>query len=381
MIVINAVIDNERNLIISPSRSFVGEKNSDMIEIDIGPFAQDDYEFFVLNFDNGISEGVFASNIIRTAEDKPAYIDNGLICCPIDSSHTASGTLRIQLEAHKTDDGVLTIRKSSVACIKFDDSVMGQINSQYKPNSVLERLVDAEGRIAAAESRIASTESRINDIENNGLAEIMDEEFDSVRSEITELDNELTGAETSINAVSDRVSVIEGYDISDKFDTVNQKIDEIESEIESINAFTSIPVAGNDTVGGVKIPNTSEISVSDDGSIRLRYGNMDSHSIFVLFAIAMLSETGRVETVIGETIDSIAQFVYSNSALVGNGTIDAIAFAVFESGEITWLDEKYEERTSRVRPNCVYVLRLDSEGMYMSGHEGIDLRELIMEGI
>ncbi len=381
MIVINAVIDNERNLIISPSRSFVGEKNSDMIEIDIGPFAQDDYEFFVLNFDNGISEGVFTSNIIRTAEDKPAYIDNGLICCPIDSTHTASGSLRIQLEAHKTDDGVLTIRKSSVACIKFDDSVMGQINSQYKPNSVLERLADAEGRIAATESRIASSESRIYNIENNGLAEIMDEEFDSVRSEITELDNELTGAETSINAVSDRVSVIEGYDISDKFDTVNQKIDEIESEIESINAFTSIPVAGSDTVGGVKIPNTSEISVSNDGSIRLRYGNMDPHSIFVLFAIAMLSETGRVETVIGETIDSIDQFVYSNSMMVGNGTIDAIAFAVFESGEITWLDEKYEERTSRVRPNCVYVLRLDSEGMYISGHEGVDLRDLIMEGI
>lgn len=129
---------------------------------------------------------------------------------------------------------------------------MGQINSQYKPNSVLERLADAEGRIAATESRIASSESRIYNIENNGLAEIMDEEFDSVRSEITELDNELTGAETSINAVSDRVSVIEGYDISDKFDTVNQKIDEIESEIESINAFTSIPVAGSDTVGGVK---------------------------------------------------------------------------------------------------------------------------------
>lgn len=381
MIVINAVIDNERNLIISPSRSFVGEKNSDMIEIDIGPFAQDDYEFFVLNFDNGISEGVFTSNIIRTAEDKPAYIDNGLICCPIDSSHTASGTLRIQLEAHKTVDGVLTIRKSSVACIKFDDSVMGQINSQYKPNSVLERLADAEGRIAAAESRIASSESRIYNIENNGLAEIMDEEFDSVRSEITELDNELTGAETSINAVSDRVSVIEGYDISDKFDTVDQKIDEIESEIESINAFTSIPVAAENTVGGIKIPNVSEFAVSNDGSIRLRYGNMDSHSIFVLFAIAMLNETGRVETVVGETIDSIDQFVYSNSMLVGNGTIDAIAFAVFESGEITWLDEKYEERTSRVRPNCVYVLRLDSEGMYMSGHEGVDLRELILEGI
>lgn len=108
---------------------------------------------------------------------------------------------------------------------------------------------------------------------------------------------------------------------------------------------------------------------------------MDPHSIFVLFAIAMLSETGRVETVIGETIDSIDQFVYSNSMMVGNGTIDAIAFAVFESGEITWLDEKYEERTSRVRPNCVYVLRLDSEGMYISGHEGVDLRDLIMEGI
>lgn len=381
MIVINAVIDNERNLIISPSRSFVGEKNSDMIEIDIGPFAQGDYEFFVLNFDNGISEGVFASNIIRTAEDKPAYIDNGLICCPIDSSHTASGTLRIQLEAHKTVDGVVTIRKSSVACIKFDDSVMGQVNTLYKPNPVLERLADAEGRIAVAESRIASTESRINDIENNGLAEIMDEEFDSVRSEITELDNELTSAEESINAVSNRVSVIEEYGVSDKFDTVNQKIDEIESEIESINAFTSIPVAGNDTVGGVKIPNTSEIAVSDEGNIKLNYGKMDAYSLFVLFAIAMISETGRVETVVGETIDSIASYVYNTSALIGDGVIEALAFAVFESGEITWLDEKYEDRTSRVRPNAVYVLRIDHEGMYISGYEGVDLRELIMEGI
>ena len=166
MIKVQATVDNQRNLVINPSEGFVGEQNAEMIEIDIGPFAQEDYDFFVLNFDNGISHGMFQSNVIGSNEDRPAYIDNGIIYCPIFAQHTASGTLKIQLEAHKTQEGYITVRKSSVASLSFRESIMGELNRLEESNPVYERIMKAEERLATAEGRVGSAEGRISAAEN-----------------------------------------------------------------------------------------------------------------------------------------------------------------------------------------------------------------------
>ena len=71
--VLTAIIDDGRNLVISPSEGFAGENNAEIIEIDIGPFADEDYDFFILNFENFGTKGKIVSNIIRTSADEPSY--------------------------------------------------------------------------------------------------------------------------------------------------------------------------------------------------------------------------------------------------------------------------------------------------------------------
>ena len=346
---VSAVIDSEGRLSVNPSSGYVGDRNVEMIEIDIGPFADENYDFFVLNFDNGISGGAFPSNVISTAEDKPAYIDNGAIFCPIDAMHTVSGKLKFQLEAHKTVDGVITVRKSSVACISFGESLRGQTDAPEKKNPVYERLADAEGRIASAEGRIA-------DIEKANFA----------------------GA---IDGLDGRISDIEEYDFSEKIGALGKKLDDLENEFENSDAITSIPAADDKTLGGVKISRNSDVYVNGSGFLGLRYGNADIYALSVLIVIALLSDSGRIETVVGNNVEDISSAVFGMSMQLADGMLEAVVFAAFESGEITWVDENYEERTASVAPNSVYVLRFADGATVLEAYTGSELRSLITEGI
>lgn len=345
---VSAVIDSEGRLSVNPSSGYVGDQNAEMIEIDIGPFADENYDFFVLNFDNGISGGAFPSNVISTADDKPAYIDNGVIFCPVDASHTASGRLEIQLEAHKTVDGVITVRKSSVVCISFGRSLAVQTEAPDKKNPVYERLADAEGRIASAEGRIADIEKQ-----NFGAA---------------------------IDGVERRVSLLEDYDISGKIEDIGKKLDDLENDFENSDAITSIPVADDKTLGGVKVSKNSEI-VTDGGFLRLNYGNVNVYSLFALVAVAMLQESGKTETIVGCSAEDISSSIFGFSMQVLDGTIDAIVFTVFESGEVAWFSESYEEKTAYVSANTVYVFRLVDGVAVLESYSQNKLRNLILEGI
>lgn len=349
MRIISAVIEADRKLAVSPSDGFVGEQNAEMIAINIGPFADENYDFFVLNFDNGISGGMFPSNVISTADDKPAYIDNGVIYCPIDASHTVSGNLKIQLEAHKTFDGRVTVKKSSVACISFGESLMGQVNAPCKTNPVYERLADAEGRIASAESRISDIEK-----ENFGA---------------------------KIEGVDSRISVLEGYDIPEKYERIGQRIDDLENDFENFDAITSIPAADDKNLGGVKVSQYSDVFVNGNGFLGLRYGNVDMHSLSVLITLALLNESGRVETVVGNTADEITSVIYGQSMQIVSKAIEAVAFAAFEGGEITWFDENYEAKSASVIANSVYVLKLVDGRMNLKSYSGNELKNLILGGI
>lgn len=418
MIPIDAYIDKDRNLIIGQHNGFVGETYAEMIKIDLGPFREEVYDFFVLNFDNGITGGTFPSNIIRNKSDTPVYIDTGIIYCPIFDRHTASGTLKIQLEAHRSIEGYTTVRKSSVACITFDESIMGKMNILEESNPIYEQIADTQNKVVLVEDRMDIVEDRmgtvirrmeeygsmaltahnsVNELTNRIISaeknfDSLDSRIDFVDGRISKIENanyggsissinsRLSKLEThkrttdeSIRSVSSRISLIESYSIPETFEGVNQRIEELEN--------AELPVAGSDTLGCVKVENTSELSVSEEGSIRLRYSNIDMHSLSILLTVALLNETGRIETVVGETADSISSFVYSATTQIISGSIEAIVFAVFGSGEIIWLDENYEEKSSSVRPNAVYIIRMVDEKMVFSSYEGTELRGLILEGI
>ena len=123
---ITASVDANRILTVSLNEGFTGEHNAQILEIDIGPFAQG-YDYYILNFDNCRFKGKITSNVIGTPQDRPAYIDNGVIYCPLTSQLTCTGRLRIQLEAHKSlEEGGEIVRKSSVASLEFKPSIMGE---------------------------------------------------------------------------------------------------------------------------------------------------------------------------------------------------------------------------------------------------------------
>ena len=489
MITVQATIDNLRNLVINPSEGFVGEQNAEMIEIDIGPFAQEDYDFFVLNFDNGISHGMFSSNVISSNADRPAYIDSGIIYCPIFAQHTASGTLKIQLEAHKTQDGYITVKKSSVACLSFGESIMGELNRLEESNPVHERIMKAEERLATAESRVGSAESRLSAVENRAAsaenrlsaaenrADSTDGKIASAESRIDSADGKIASAERridsaerkiassetriasaekeissvesrlgsaerkissaeskiasaesrisaaengvksaesrisdienanygevitslgertealeeadqvideSVKALSSRVSAVEDYKIPENFEGVNQRIDELRNDFESLPSPTEIPVASNKTLGGVKIPNFSEIGIDEDGSLGLRYGNMSMPSLSALITLALIGGQAGTEMVVGNTVDEISSSVYGWSISLFDGIINTLVFASFENGQLTWVDENSEERITDVEKNCIYILKLVDGKINLENYSGNGLRNLILEGI
>ncbi len=377
MNVINAMIDSERNLVINRSEGFVGEQNAEMIEIDIGPFAQENYDFFVLNFDNGISGGMFPSNIISTAEDTPAYIDNGVIYCPVIASLTASGNLKIQLEAHKTVEDRVTVKKSSIACVSFGESLMGQVNAPDNSNPVYERLAQAEGRIADSEGRIASAESRIAGIEKENFGA----SIDGMKNRVKVLENSAETADRLFENLDRRVIAVEGYEIPQKFESIGKKIEAIETEIKNSDALTEIPVASNDNIGGIKVGNYSGFSVDSNGFLKLNYGGINMYVLSVMVMVALLNETGRVETLVGNRVDEIESTLYGLSWQVIDGALEAIVFASFENGNIVWVNENFEEVTSETKANTIYVLKLIDGEMKLREYEGAAMRNLILEGI
>ena len=150
---------------------------------------------------------------------------------------------------------------------------------------------------------------------------------------------------------------------------------------KSGNGISEIPVASDSVIGGVKISRNSDVYVNGSGFLGLRYGNADIYALSVLIVIALLSDSGRIETVVGNNVEDISSAVFGMSMQLADGMLEAVVFAAFESGEITWVDENYEERTASVAPNRVYVLRFADGTTVLEAYTGKELRNLIMEGI
>lgn len=180
---ITAIIDSNRKLTVSMTDGYAGEHNAQLLEINIGPFAQG-YDYYILNFDNYRFKGNIASNVISTSEDRPAYIVNGMIYCPLTAQLTCTGRLRIQLEAHKkVEDGGEIVRKSSVATVEFKASIMGDEDmmdnkfSLYGRLEELEKKVDELGQNTSAVTEIpVAGEEKLGAVKYNHFSEVVTDE-------------------------------------------------------------------------------------------------------------------------------------------------------------------------------------------------------------
>lgn len=386
--VLNAVIDEERNLVINPSEGFAGEHNAEIIQIDIGPFADEEYDYYILNFDNFAQKGKIISNIIRTASDEPSYIDNGVICCPLTSQLTAYGRLRVQLEAHKNSGNGEIVRKSSVAELEFRASVMGEDDMMDSSSSVHGRLDDVEKRLDEIDSEnysasIVSLESRTDSLEartensENSLSDAgkrlasAETRIDSAEIRIGETEKRLDSAENS-------VSTLEGYDIPQTFDGIEERLASLEERPVGIG---EIPVASEETLGGVRISPFNELKIAENGEMTLNYANFNYYLFTPVMILASVYDEGRVNVIAGNTTEEISSYVYQEAYNVLLGTLEAFAFVSFSGGTVEYMDENYEFKKLSVQPRHIYVFKMVDGVMNIDDYSGNELRTLLLEGI
>lgn len=428
--ILNAVIDEGRNLTVTPSDGFAGEHNAEAVEIDIGPFADEEYDYFILNFENFCAEGKLASNKIITEYDEPAYIVNGVIYCPLTAELTASGKLKIQLEAHKASERGEVIKKSSVAELEFKPSVMGEEDMMNAGNTVHARLDEAEADIELLEERVGVIESekygaKIKDAEEKALSAqakadaveaktgILESETEQLKSRTSALetvsaqtksrvdtlesvssqtDKKVSTLEKTASQLSGKVNTLEadsaqakkqltavdGYNIPENFADLNGRVKALEDRPD---ALEEVPLATKNTVGGFVLGDLSPFILDENGRPVMKYENINPHPIAAIIVLALLTESEKVETVASEAVENIASYVYDTSVNIVMDITAAIAFSVFSPGQLEYMNENYEIKTLDVKANHVYVMTKKDGVIDIGDYFGKDLRQLITEGI
>lgn len=428
--ILNAVVDEGRNLTVTPSDGFAGEHNAEAIEIDVGPFASEAYDYFVLNFENFCAEGKLTSNKISTEHDEPAYIVDGVIYCPLTAELTASGKLKIQLEAHKTAERGEIIKKSSVAELEFKPSVMGEDDMMNAGNTVHARLDEVERDVESLEGRVTEIENqkygdKIKAAEEKAQsaqaeADTVKEKLGKIQSdtaqlknktsvlemfsdnlksrvgilentsgktvaEVRSLETELSGWDGKIEMIEDdlklakkQLTTVDGYKIPENFADLKGRVEALEDKPDALGA---VPLASNTTVGGFKLGNLAPFTLDENGSPVMKYENLNPHPVIAIIALALLTENGVVETATSDTVESIASFVYDTSLNIAMDTLQAVAFSAFSSGQLEYMNENYEIKTLNVDENHVYVIAKKDGAVVVDDYFGKDLRRLITEGI
>lgn len=379
--ILNAVIDEARNLVVTPSEGFAGEHNAEVIEIDIGPFAADDYDYFILNFENFCADGKLISNVIRTENDEPSYIANGVIYCPLTAQLTASGRLRLQLEAHKNTDSGEIVKKSSVAELSFKPSVMGEQDMMNSGGSIYSRLEELEDCIEDAGNRVQALEeqnygAKISTVDQKVQA--ADANAQGAHAKADALDGRVDILETESVKMKNRIETVEGYKIPESFDEIGNRVKALEDKPD---ALQTVPLATDKNVGGFLLSNTSPVGLNEDGNLSLNYINLNMYSLSAMFVLGLIGKTGSVETVTGNTCSDVASYIYDCSMNLAADIIKAVAFSAFKRGTVEYLTSDYEIATINVEANHVYVISKKDGVVQIDDYFGTDLRRLILEGI
>lgn len=358
--ILTAVIDENRNFVISPSEGFSGDSIAELIEIDIGPFADEGFEYYILNYEVFPTNGIFNSNIIRTDTDEPAYISNGVIYLPLTSQLTASGRLRIQLEAHKKTEKGEVIKKSSIAELEFKESLQGESELLGNSPSVLGRLEDIEDRLDKIDS------------ENYGG------KISSLESIASSLENEVSALSSRAGNAENRLEALEGYNIPQNLAGIEERLTALEDEPDGLEA---IPVASENTLGGITVRSGSEFNINESGRLSLDYSAINSFRLAATFVLSLLHIPSSVETIVSNSADEISSYVSDCTSQVSSGFMNAFAFACFSDGNVEYTDEAFNLCSMQVEANTVYVFKLVDGVLQCKSYIGNELRTLILEGI
>lgn len=353
---ITASVDANRVLTVSLNEGFTGEHNAQMLEIDIGPFAQG-YDYYILNFDNYRFKGKITSNVISTSQDRPAYIDNGVIYCPLTSQLTCTGRLRVQLEAHKVlEESGEIVRKSSVASLEFKPSIMGE-----------DDMMDSNSPIYAL---VCELDKRVDALEENKADD--DEAMESFNNTIAALDKRIGALEENET------------DDDEAMESFNNTIAELDKRVveleERESGITEIPVAGEYAHGTVAYDDLSEVITDENGMLRLGYDRINGNNLSVLLVAALMQETANIRFFSTDNAEHASEKALALSQMVLNDEIKRFFFAVWNECDVQYYDENFTVVTMRAKKERLYCYSIEEEAAYVAEYGASGLRKLIVEG-
>lgn len=353
--IINAYIDEKSILTVEDAEGFSGEHNAEILEISLGEFAAGDYDYYILSFSNSRIAGKQVSNEIRTANDKPIYIDGEKIYCPLTSELTCTGRLKFQLEAHKSTEGEEVIKKTSVAEIRFKPSIMGIEDYLSADAPSLIRLIQLEKRLSELEE--------LHGIDINSISNQLESKIDDLRQFHS---SEIAAYESEFNS---------------KLEETNQKhnsdIDNVNSELEKLSV---VPFATEKTCGGFVLRENSHLRLNN-GIPFINYKNLDIRVMGLLAISAMLDGQGGNNTFVFETVQEANEQLESVCADLMSGIFDNAVISVIEQGELVYQDEMYEFHTVFVPFCSISVIEYVDDKIVFTNYPAEKFRELLIEGI
>lgn len=352
--IINAYIDEKSNITVEAAEGFSGEHNAEILEISLGEFANGNYDYYILSFSNSRIAGKQVSNEIRSANDKPVYIDGEKIYCPLTAELTCTGRLKFQLEAHKSCEGKEVIKKTSVAEIKFKPSIMGVEDFLSSDAPSVIRLIQLEKRLSELET--------LHGIDFNSINVQLESKIEDLRQFHS---SEIEAFESGFNSK-----------LSEAEQKHNSDMDSVNSELEKLSV---VPFATEEASGGFVLGGNSHLKLNNGVPI-LNYKNIDIRAISLMTISAMFDGQGGNGTYIFETAQEANEHLESICADIMNLTYDTVVVAVIEQGELVYFDEMYEYHTVFVPACSISIIKNVDGCLIFTNYPAEKFRELLIEG-
>ncbi len=117
-------IGENRALEFEDATAFTGEHRANILAVSLDGSGLDGADCYFLHFETAPGAGYTVTNAITDENCEPAYIDDGIIFCPLTRELTGTGRLYVQLSAVFIDGENAHTVKSATARLDFGSSLV-----------------------------------------------------------------------------------------------------------------------------------------------------------------------------------------------------------------------------------------------------------------
>lgn len=145
--------------------------------------------------------------------------------------------------------------------------------------------------------------------------------------------------------------------------------------------LSEIPLAGENTVGGMKLTELSPIKLSSTGVADYNYYGLNYEHLLANFCGFMLADNVRVISAMNITPSSEDYTLIDATSAVADGSYDACVMTVDRSGEVYYYDENYDTVTMNAYMASLYVFRMKDGAMTVERYYCESMLDLLKNGV